>query len=37
VREFQRADASGMAASIIAETVELSGWMVPNCRKEQMI
>ena len=29
VRESQRADASGMAASIIAETDELSGWRVP--------
>ena len=30
VRESQRADASGMAASLIAEMVELSGWKVPT-------
>ena len=31
-RESQRADASGMAASLIAETVELSGWRVPTAK-----
>ena len=32
VRESQRADASGMAALLIAEMVELIGWRVPTAK-----
>ena len=32
VRESQRADVSGMAASLIAEMVELSGWRVATAK-----
>ena len=37
VRESQRADASGMAASSIAGTVGLSGWRVPFAKLSKTV